>query len=427
MAMKPPVSEQSSAKFPGADVPFGVNEVRLSARQWLAALGIVLLVALLVPWVWPKIERFETGPDYRIPYQLSKDYWLYERRLGQVADGRHILVLGDSVVWGEYVLPDGTLSHFLNGQAEDANRFVNVGVNGLFPLALEGLVRYYGKPLHHQKVVLQCNLLWMTSPKADLSTEKEEQFNHSRLVPQYAPRIPCYRADANERLSALMERNVPFVAWSSHLQNAYFGQKSILAWTLEDDGGSPPHFQNALKNPLSQITLAVPPAPPNDPQRGPDSPRHKPWFQEAPTRAKSRATGTEAGLGAQGTGGIASTNNAAFPPPAGTTRFEWVLLERSLQWQAFQRVVELLRERGNDVFVILGPFNEHLMAEDNRPAYRSIRDGVAAWLAKNQIPHLVPPLLPSELYADASHPLTDGYQWLAKRVYGNETFARWLN
>jgi len=103
-------------------------------------------------------------------------------------------------------------------------------------------------------VILQCNVLWMTSPKADLSTDKEERFNHSRLVPQFHPRIPCYRADANERLSALLERQVSFLAWVGHLQNAYFGQKSILGWTLEEDGGSPPAYPNALKNPLAQIT-----------------------------------------------------------------------------------------------------------------------------------------------------------------------------
>ena len=54
-------------------------------------------------------------------------------------------MLGDSVVWGEYVAPDGTLSHFLNQEAEATNRFVNLGLNGLFPLAQEGLVDYYGK------------------------------------------------------------------------------------------------------------------------------------------------------------------------------------------------------------------------------------------------------------------------------------------
>ena len=56
-------------------------------------------------------------------------------------------MLGDSVVWGEYVLPDGTLSHFLNQEAGQPDRFVNGGVNGLFPLAQEGLIDDYGHAL----------------------------------------------------------------------------------------------------------------------------------------------------------------------------------------------------------------------------------------------------------------------------------------
>ncbi|MGH7967976.1 MAG: hypothetical protein ACREIC_04535, partial [Limisphaerales bacterium] len=262
-----------------------------------------------------------------------------------MTDRSRIVLLGDSVVWGEYVLPDGTLSHFLNEEAGVSNRFVNGGVNGLFPLAEEGLVSYYSQPLHQRKLIVQCNVLWMTSPKADLSTEKEEQFNHSRLVPQFFPRIPCYRAEANERLSAVIQRNSDFLAWVGHLQNAYFDEKSILAWTLEDDGGSPPRYPNAWKNPLSQITLEVPTAPADDPQRGPRSPRHKPWSENG----------------------------------QGTTRFEWVGLDSSLQWKAFQRVIGILRARGDDVMVVLGPFNEHMMAEDNRPAFHKIRDGIEAW------------------------------------------------
>ena len=101
-------------------------------------------------------------------------------------------------------------------------------------------------------------------------------------------------------------------------------------------------------------------------------------------------------------------------------------LDASLQWRAFQRMVGRLRERGNDVLVVLGPFNEHLMAEDNRPAYRKIRNGIAAWLAQNQVPMVVPEILPSELYADASHPLTAGYELLAKRLNADEGFRRWV-
>ncbi len=372
------------------EVPFGVNEVRLDGRQWLAALVLLWLFMLLTPRVWEKIERFETGPDYRIPYPLSKDYWLYQRRLAQVADSKRVIVLGDSVVWGEYVLPDGTWSHFLNREAGEKDWFINAGVNGLFPLALDGLIHYYGQPLRGQKVILHCNVLWMSSPKADLSTDKEEPFNHSRLVPQFFPRIPCYKADANERLTALVERQSRFLAWGSHLQNAYFGQQSVLAWTLADDGSDPPRYPNAFKNPLAQITLRLPSGPLDDPQRGPRSSRHKRWAEGA------------------------------------STHFDWVGLDSSLQWQAFQRLVGILRERGNDVLVVMGPFNEHIMPEDNRAAFRKLRDGIDAWLSQNQIPHLVPELLPSPLYADASHPLTEGYELLAKRVYENPQFQKWL-
>ncbi|MBI3878448.1 MAG: hypothetical protein HY301_00070 [Verrucomicrobia bacterium] len=374
-----------------AGTPF-VNEVRLTARQWAIALGIVSLFVLLTPPLWKKLEHFETGPDYRIPYALSKDYWLYERRAAQFAP-TNIIVLGDSVVWGEYVLPDGTLSHFLNREAGQPDRFVNAGVNGLFPLALEGLVNYYGGPVRGRKVLLHCNPLWMSSPKADLQTTKEDQFNHSRLVPQFSPRIPCYKADASERLGAIVERNVPLVEWANNLQNAYFGQKSILNWTMADDGGEPPRYPNSYKNPFAQISLRVPAAPKDDPDRGPASPRHKPW----------------------------STSGE------GTTRFDWVNLDTSLQWAAFQRLVQLLRARGDDALVVIGPFNEHMMSEENRESYRRLRDGMAGWLVTNQVPCLVPEPLPSALYADASHPLSDGYQLLAQRLHADATFQKWVN
>ena len=138
------------------------------------------------------------------------------------------------------------------------------------------------------------------------------------------------------------------------LQNAYFGQQSIPKWTLAEAGGDPPRYPNVYRNPFSQISLTVPAEPADDPQRGPLSPRHKPW----------------------------STNST------GTTQFEWVALDQSLQWHAFQRVIEVLRARDNDVFVVLGPFNEHLMAagESSRLSARSTVK-LPAWLTGNQIPH----------------------------------------
>lgn len=376
----------------GSHAPFGVNAMRLSARQWLAVVIIVLGCATGVPRVWKQVERFEVGPDYRIPYALSEDYWLYQWRLERITDPASVPVLGDSVIWGEYVRPTGTLTHFLNQEAGAGERFLNCGVNGLFPLAMEGLFAHYGEALSHRKLIVHCNVLWMTSPKADLSTPKEESFNHARLVPQFFPRIPAYRAETADRLGAMVDRNVGFFGWVGHLDSVYFNKRSIPLWTLEEDGSSPLHYPNAWRNPVAQISLSVPQQPSDDPDRGPESARHKPWL---------------AGGGA-------------------TTRFDWVSLDQSLQWQAFARTIELLRRRGNDVLVVLGPFNQWMVAAEQRPTFHKLRDGIAQWLSAQGVPCVIPETLPSDLYADASHPLTEGYARLARNIYQDAALRRWL-
>jgi len=383
----------SQGKAGGAGEPyFGTNTLRLNLRQWLSVTGVIALVMLLTPPVWKRVERFDIGTDYRIPYDLSKDYWLYKRRMEQLNDPQQVVVIGDSVVWGEFVLPDGTLPHFLNRETGATNRFVNGGVNGLFPLALEGLIRNYGGPIRDRKVILHCNLLWMSSPKADLQTRKEEKFNHPKLVPQFDPWIPCYKADANVRLGNVVTRASTFFGWTAHLQQAYFDQKSLIDWTLADDGKLPAGYPNTYKSPLARITMVVPQANANDPLRGPASPRHKPW----------------------------STSGE------GDSRFDWVDLNSSLQWGAFQRLVNLLRARGNDVFVVIGPFNEHTMLPESRVEFRKRVEGMQQWFNEEQIPNLAPEVLPSELYGDTSHPLTDGYALLAKRLIAEPSFRGWL-
>jgi hypothetical protein len=374
-----------------AEPPFGVNEMRLSLRQWLVTLGIVVACAVGIPRLWKRIEAFPTGAGYRIPYALSSDYWLYQRRLEQDARPGKVLVLGDSVVWGEYVRRDGTLSHFLNQQGARPDRFVNCGVNGLFPLAMEGLVADYGGPIRGRKVIVHCNMLWLTSPKADLSAGLQESFNHSQLVPQFTPRIPSYRPDANTRISATLARRVDYIAWTDHLQNAYYGQRSIPQWTLAEDGSDPPAHPNAWRNPVAPLRSGIPQEPTRDPDRGPESRRHKRWD----------ADGAE------------------------PSHFDWVDLESSLQWGGFRRVIQVLHSRGNEVFVVIGPFNEHMIAADQRLKYRVLRDGIAAWLKSNNIPFAIPEALPTEFYADASHPLTEGYALLSRMLFEEPSFRVW--
>jgi hypothetical protein len=93
-----------------------------------------------------------------------------------------------------------------------------------------------------------------------------------------------------------------------------------------------------------------------------------------------------------------------------------VPLEHSTQWRFFQQCVRTLTRRGNRVFVVVGPLNEHMLDDASRAAHGQLRRGVAAWLEQQRIPFDAPALLPSELYADASHPLAAGYEQMAKRL-----------
>ncbi len=188
-------------------------------------------------------------------------------------------------------------------------------------------------------------------------------------------------------------RSLGFFSWVNHIDSAYFDQQSVPRWTLAEDDATPPHHPNAWRNPFSRITLKVPGEPKNDPLRGLSSSRHRPW-------------------------------NANGSAP---THFDWVDLNASLQWRAFQRTVFLLRSRGNNVLVVLGPFNEHMVAPDQQPIFHRLRDGIVSWLAANKVAHIAPPTLPSALYADASHPLTDGYALLAREIATDPNFQRWLN
>jgi hypothetical protein len=102
--------------------------------------------------------------------------------------------------------------------------------------------------------------------------------------------------------------------------------------------------------------------------------------------------------------------------------FQWVELGTSLQWNFFQRSIEILKARGNTVFVLVGPFNEHMLKGRSIDTYRRMKSEIKAWLRQNNVPYYMPEALPGELYSDASHPLSEGYAMLAKQLFENESF-----
>lgn len=359
--------------MPDIDVRFGANAVRLSAREW--GIAILLTTALLgiLPFAWWRFKPLRPGEDYRLPFRLGQDYSLYARMGRTLCTDRSIAILGDSVVWGHYVSNEQTLSHYLNRMAGERH-FVNLGVDGIHPSALDGLIVHYAPVLKHRDVILHCNLLWMSSPRQDLQIHKEFAFNHPDLVPQFFPRIPCYRKSLSGRLGTVVGREVRIAGWTRHVRIAYFDGKDLPSWTLDHPYG----------NPLARLNLPLPsPAEPPTPV-----PVAKSWTEQ------------------------------------GFHRFHaaWVDPETSIQWHAFQRAVDHVLERKNRLLVIVGPFNEHMLTPESLQQYLAWKKVVEAWLTAKGIPHVVPAVLPSEMYADASHPLAQGYALLAKQLAASKIF-----
>jgi hypothetical protein len=352
-----------------SEIRYSSNCVRLSPGEWVVATIVVAAVACLTPLLWQRAEKFEPGPDYRVPYDLSSDYYLY-RRYSKLAVGRYeTLVIGDSVVWGHYVSMDNTLCHYLNELA-GRDAFANLGLDGIHPAALDGLLRYYGRDIKNKNVILHLNPLWMSSPKQDLQTEKEHDFHHPKLVAQFTPKILCYKASFSQRMSVVLERYVPLFNWVSHINTAYFQSMDVPAWTIEH----PSHC------PLKAVTFRLPTSDDYEQAAGP-------------------------------------------PRPVGNNVLDWVSLKTSLQWRFFKRSVELLRHRNNKVFVLVGPFNEHILAPESIEVYRKMQVEIEAWLRQNNVPYYMPAVLPAEFYCDASHPTSRGYAELAKQLFQNDSLT----
>jgi hypothetical protein len=371
------------------------NGIRLSLREWLGVGLFTVLFAGFAPVLWKQAEPFTPGPDYRMVHALGNDYWLYERWAELAADRFETVLIGDSVVWGEYVTAPETLSHYLN-ELTGGERYGNLGLDGAHPLALAALVEHYAGRIADKEVVLQCNPLWLSSLRADLQ-DPPTQVNHPRLLPQFVSPIPGYqkatpgetlversvrsawywlnhRDEISPRLGVVAEQHVPPGSWTNHLQQAYYNETDLPSWTVE----------HPYDNPLKPLTCGLPP--PDQSRR----PLPQPWYQSGITKQD----------------------------------YPWVSPEMSLQWEGFRRTVEVLQRRANRVFVLVGPFNEHLLTPESRQRYQEVKAAIVGWLEEQQIPHAAPPPLASELYGDASHPLAAGYAELARQLLTERSFRR---
>ncbi len=374
MSNDSPRNRERTTAPSGPDESRAAAETRLSPRQCAVALLLVAALFYLIPQAWERLEPLPMGPRYRIPYRLGNDYWQYARACRGAASGGQTLLIGDSVMWGHYVSPDGTLSHYLNERA-GGDRFRNLGLDGIHPVAMAGLIESYGGAIRGRHVVVNCNLLWTSSPRHDLSADKEFSFNHPALVPQFRPWIGCYKASLSQRIGAAVGRRLSFFSWADHVRIAYFDSEDLATWT----------FAHPYVSPLAPFRAGLPA--PDDPPSPP--PAARPWSDKGIRRSTP----------------------------------DWVALDDSLQWRYFRQTLGLLADRGNRVFVLVGPFNEHMLTDLGLRRYDELKRQVDFWLTEQGIPHYVPPALASELYADASHPTADGYAVLARGLVEQPSFA----
>jgi hypothetical protein len=75
--------------------------------------------------------------------------------------------------------------------------------------------------------------------------------------------------------------------------------------------------------------------------------------------------------------------------------------------------------------VLIGPFNTHALTVEGQARYQAATAAMAKWLTQEHVPYYAPPVLPTHLYADASHPLGAGYRQLAEELSSSPSFREW--
>jgi len=357
-------------------MPFGCNGLRLSWKELLVVVPSTLVLVLwLLPYCYGTWEKFNFNePDFRISYDFRDDYWVYGKWADYAACHYDVLFIGDSVVWGMYTGNSHTLSAFYN-KKKGRPAAANLGIDGLHPVALEGLLADFGGAIRHKKVYLYFNALWLDDPKFDLTALPEHDdagevkkfaVMHPRLIPQFDYSLHLYDEPFKQRIGNWEERHLPFYSLQNHLRNTFYDNHPLPEWMEK----------NPSHNPFSSIRREV---------------------AVVETKHVNR---TDA-WSARGNGKFA---------------FAWVGLPDSRQWAAFLRTVRMLQRRGNNVTVLLGAFNNHLLDDDSLDRYCKLMDAAEERLETLKIKYIRVNELPSEDYGDASHPLASGYELIAGQI-----------
>jgi hypothetical protein len=344
--------------------------LKLSLREWLVVALLVLTLSALIPLIpfrprTPLVDR-----DYRMPYALSNRYDLYRRFTNLSAAQFPTILVGDSVVWGQTSRRDATLAHHLNDLTRQ-RRYINAGLDGMHPIALAELIEHHAPAIQKKDVILQFNPLWLMTKSPNQKLPGDPLINRPGLVPRLAADASGTIQERLEGAVAGLFRWSPFDWWGERIAET---RMDFLAWSLD----------HPYESPMKAISSVLPPS------EDTHTARMVPWQRTEMTKLDAR----------------------------------WPELEKHGQWQAFERLIDLLEARQNRVMVLLGPMNEHMMSDRMRQEYLPVKRKIQEKIESRHILCFVAPPLRSEHYADICHPLGAGYEELARELLKSQ--SPWL-
>lgn len=350
----------------------------LSLREWLVTLVLFAVVTGIIYYGWDSWEHYAPGPDHRETCwaELQSDYWAYMRWCRYAKEHYDIMLIGDSVIWGQEVRNDETISHYIN-EFLGEDKVANLGNDGLFMAGMNGFVKYYGDHMENTNVILQCSPLWMASKRRDLRGDKTYRYHHPRLIPQFSSRIEYYH-DLNTRLGYLMEYYFRVFPFMRHLMANYFENKSVSRWMMD----------HPYMSPFSAIT-----------------------FEAAPVMAEIQGRGLD-----WETKGIKMSEDPFVSP------------DESIQFECFMNAVKELKKKNAKVFILIGPYNHHYHVPESRKRLFALIDELKSIFDELGYPYYdtFQIGLPSKTFGDSCHLLKEGHSMLAKELVKDESFQKWL-
>jgi hypothetical protein len=342
----------------------------MNKKKYIILTVIAAATLLSVAYIFPLTGYNNFTENYRIPHSMNEDYYLYKIYSKHIASGSLIQVIGDSVIWGHYVSDEDTLTACLNRSTKD-KKFANMGLEGSYPIVMNGLIENFSSGLKNKKIIVGFNLLWISSQKHDLSGEPESNINHKRVLPQIYPVIPSYNPNIEDRLSAIVSR-CNLLLLIEHIKMSRFKEKNFYSWTMEHPHSSIIDYFTNSEIPIYKPTAAI---------------RLDQMHEQ---------------------------------------NIDWVPIDKSMQWKFMLKTIAYLKKNGDDIIVLITPFNTYMVAEKSRERYYSIISDISDELSGNSIDFIIPVIDEKKYFADSSHFTAEGYRAMAENLLSSKKFQKFL-